>query len=85
MSLLTSDDGTKVVREEKHIQKKEIKKEYSPQHNTIGIPPNTNNTKLFTITNEEVIEILEVVLKNEKVVFIKDKKELVSKVNKEIT
>ena len=85
LSLFTSDDGTKVVREEKHIQKKEIKKEYSPQHNTIGIPPNTNNTKLFTITKEEVKEILEVVLKNEKVVFIKDKKELVSKVNKEIT
>ena len=84
LSLFTSDDGTKVVREEKHISKTELEKDNTCK-STVVIAPNTNNTKLFTITKEEVKEILEVVLKNEKVVFIKDKKELVSKVNKEIT
>ncbi len=84
LSLFTTDNKTNLVREEKHISKKELEKEKNIK-STVVIPPNTCNTKLFTIAKEEVKEILEVVLKREKVVFIKDKKELVSKVNKEIT
>ena len=53
LSLFTSDDGTKVVREEKFAQKKEIEKEYLPKH-TMAIPPSTNNTKLFTISKKEI-------------------------------
>ena len=84
LSLFTTDNKTNLVKEEKHISKTELEKDNTFK-STVVIAPNTNNTKLFTITKEEVKEILEVVLKNEKVVFIKDKKELVSKVNKEIT
>ena len=84
LSLFTTDNKMNLVREEKHISKKELEKEKNFK-STVVISPNTCNTKLFTIAKEEVKEILEVVLKNEKVVFIKDKKELVSKVNKEIT
>ena len=84
LSLFTTDNKTNLVKEEKHISKTELEKDNTFK-STVIIAPNTNNTKLFTITKEEVKEILEVVLKNEKVVFIKDKKELVSKVNKEIT
>lgn len=84
LSLFTIDNKTNLVREEKHISKKELEKEKNFK-STVVISPNTCSTKLFTIAKEEVKEILEVVLKNEKVVFIKDKKELISKVNKEIT
>lgn len=84
LSLFTTDNKPNLVKEEKHISKAELEKDNTCK-STVVIAPNTNNTKLFTITKEEVKEILEVVLKNEKVVFIKDKKELVSKVNKEIT
>ena len=84
LSLFTTDNKTNLVREEKHISKKELEKEKNFK-STVVISPNTCNTKLFTIAKEDVKEILEVVLKNEKVVFIRDKKELISKVNKEIT
>lgn len=83
LSLFTSDDGTKVVREEKLAQKKEIEKEYLPKH-TMAIPPSTNNTKLFTISKKEIKEILDIVLKEEKITIPKNHEELISKVNKEI-
>lgn len=84
LSLFTTDNKPNLVKEEKHISKAELEKDNTCK-STVVIAPNTNNTKLFTISKEDVKEVLEVVLKNEKVVFIKDKKELVSKVNKEIT
>ena len=83
LSLFTSDDGPKVVREEKHTQRKEIEKEYLP-NNTVAIPPNTNNNKLFTISKKEIKEILDIVLKEEKITIPKNHEELISKVNKEI-